>query len=612
MTQALLVVDAAMQRCLLDVLHEDVLVRLCRFLPAQTLLAAGGTCKELRTRTVESVELWKGLCQALLGSTCLLLHVKTWEAHAADKGTASFYQRLFKAAWRCEDCCYDHDLREGFLASIRPAQGQDASSRRAAAADDSSSSRQGSELLNMTGHTSEAIESLVVQIGGMQQRDIGSTNDVMPVTVFNMSSQQVLEPKLTKDSLKPKPRMRHANCQVRADFLPCGAHEKAILVLGGHDSRARDVDVGETRAAMKTLLLLQFTEADGSEVRWSEVPASGTAPVYIYHLACAAFADGRRVCVFGGDIPESDPEFFSIRDRASAKFVYILDVDEQHWSTVRTRGKVPVWRSFHAGVAHTSLRDGHDYFITFGGTDKHCEPFSGGGPCGMQGYKLNLGNFEWQEGGSLAGGFRPMSRMRFGVSRWGRHLLMYGGHSESQMSCADQPVARLDLETLKWGKLKFSNKAPQITSNSCETGAPAGGCVVGGAQMTNRGLRVLSRLVVFRLRDAACEADGRSTTEVGNGLGGDDSEDEQREMVEISIALADGRRATLQLPRRVIDALRAGPAGRLERFLGDLLQREGLAMQSDAEPGERDVSSSSEEEENEDDEQQDAEGAGQS
>ena len=73
------------------------------------------------------------------------------------------------------------------------------------------------------------------------------------------------------------------------------------------------------------LSLLSFCDADGSTVQWREASATGTAPASIWHHQCASFAGGRKVCVFGGDMSQGDPEYEYIADRAAAAHVYVLD-----------------------------------------------------------------------------------------------------------------------------------------------------------------------------------------------------------------------------------------------------------------------------------------------
>lgn len=435
----------------------------------------GLTCVELRNQAQNTEDLWRGLCRFLLGDTSLLMHERAW-AVAPDKGTAAFYRRLFQAIWSCEHFCYDHDCRRQVLDSLGHGE------------------KNSQDLFSMSGHTAEAIGPLVVQIGGMRN---AARDNVVKLTVINLSTNSVCEPRLVEDSCQPEQRMRHSSCVVTAPFLPSAAFPETVLVLGGHDGDMRSMSCGTPREAVRRLLFLQFTREDGSEVRWQECLASGTAPNCIYNHACASFQGGRRVCVFGGDIPVCEPEFARINDRRCA-FVYVLDVPGQQWEVVATSGPGPAWRSFHAAVAHTSLADGLEYFVTFGGTEDHCQPLSGGNLVSMRGYQLCLGDFKWRRGPE--GGFQPGPRMRFGVARWGRHLLIHGGHGQTSPH-PDAYVARLNLSTLRWSPLVFSNVPVPLPANAFETGSPTAGCVVGGAQQALFGPRMLSRLVIFRLRD---------------------------------------------------------------------------------------------------------------
>merc|ERR1712194_688194 len=116
--------------------------------------------------------------------------------------------------------------------------------------------------------------------------------------MFDLSAKQLFRPSLSASSCNPEHRMRHATCVVRAPFLPEAAYEDAVLVLGGHGTPGAFRDSAEPRANVQTLLLLQITRDDGSEICWREVSATGTCPQHIYNHTCASFARGTRVCVF--------------------------------------------------------------------------------------------------------------------------------------------------------------------------------------------------------------------------------------------------------------------------------------------------------------------------
>jgi len=551
---------------LVEVLNEDALVRICRFLPAQPLLELGTSCADFYHRARNSTELWKGLCSFLLGDTTLLLH-ENWSSSC----TADFYRRLFRTAWSCEDFCYDHRMRRSLLMSLKTER---------------SSGELGAELLCMSGHTSETLGHLVIQIGGMRNKL--QADDIVHVTIINLKDRTIVRPSLSEDSLKPLQRMRHASCVVQPAYLPTdAAFPGAILVLGGHDANTRAFRLGMPRPAMRRLMFMQVTEEDGSQIRWIERQAFGTIPEYMYNLACASFAGGEKVCVFGGDIPTTEDEYERIQDRTCCSFVYVLEVTNCSWSAVRTRGVAPDWRSFHAAVSHTSFLDGKDYLITFGGSSEHCEPLAGGHLDDMRGYQLDLHTFTWQKGPAED---LPAPRLRFGVARYGRHLLVHGGHGFGLNT--NDNVARLNLHTLKWGRLKFSNTPPPLGALAFETGTPQAGIVVGGAQQTMAGPRILQRLVVLRLRDHLLppEEDGALGPEESHMATGDDDSEDNADLthVRLQISTAQGQRRVVSMPMALLTALRRDASGAegLLRLLQAIQEDNPDRAEADASPAE--------------------------
>lgn len=522
--------DSISECCFLSVLSDDVLLRICRFLPAHALLGTGATCAELQRRTHESVELWQKLCQFFLGDALLMLHNGCWAGSADVSLRSYYYRRLFRAAWDCDSFSYDHRLRKTLLESVQLMQQQGSGSNQEALKD----------LLCMSGHTSEALGSLVLQIGGM--RNEMPEGAPLHVTVFDLAAKKISKPSLASNSCKPQHRMRHSTCVVNAQFLPEAQNQQAILVLGGHGTPGT-ADTAKPRPNVCTLLLLEAVREDGSEICWHEVCATGTAPEHIYNHACASFCQGRRVCVFGGDIPVGDPEYARIRNRDQCKFVYVLDVRAQLWQVVDTSGHIPSWRSFHGAVAHTSLIDGREYFVTFGGTPEHCEPLSGARPAPMTGCELDLQTFVWRQGPT--DGFMPAARIRFGVARWGRHLLVNGGHGGRT---TDGGVVRLNLNSLQWARVEFTNSPPRLPVNGFETGSPHAGLVVGGAHQSALGPRILTRLNLFRLSDPVAPPlldEDMSADDVG---GSSDDDDAAMPMVRIQIPGGDGRPRIVQMP----------------------------------------------------------------
>merc|ERR1719272_2044903 len=114
----------------------------------------------------------------------------------------------------------------------------------------------------------------------------------------------VLQPKLAQGSARPARRVRPACCAVQLSDAVCAAGEgAAVLLLGGMNDQAHEPCPG-----LNFLNLLEFSKADGSEIHWREKAADGSAPKSIWHHQCGSFAQGKKVVVFGGDIPERDPE----------------------------------------------------------------------------------------------------------------------------------------------------------------------------------------------------------------------------------------------------------------------------------------------------------------
>jgi len=268
--------------------------------------------------------------------------------------------------------------------------------------------------------------------------------------------------------------------------------------------------------------------------------------------------------VFGGDIPTTEDEYERIQDRTCCNFVYVLDLRSCTWEAVRTRGPAPDWRSFHASVCHTSFLDGKDYLVTFGGTSEHCEPLTGGILADMRGYQLDLSTMQWHRGPSSD---LPAPRLRFGVARWGRHLIIHGGHG-SVLSTRKGYVARLNLHSLKWDDLSFSNEPPALSHAAFETGSPQAGIVVGGAQQTPRGPRILQRLVVFRLRDVEIPDDGQLEDDTQPSA---DEESDAGDAFQVQVHLrnSDGNHRVVSMPAELLHMLQreAGTAAGLVRLL---------------------------------------------
>jgi len=499
---------------LVDVLADEIVLRMFSFLPGRALLDVGLACGLLNERAQGSAALWRSLCLALLGEALVLLHEEAWGgARVGDASAASFWRSLFRAGYEGRRFQYASGIRDRFPnldagalvdEPVGPAPPQsaqpaaEAPSGPCTAVPIAVSDRDRfARALSASGHTASALGHHVFVIGGWRPH---SKEEGLHVCAVDLQGMRLVEPMLTPDSARPCRRLRHSSCVVRHAAFDGAGGQDAVLVLGGcHDQ------THEPCPGLHCLLFLQLMRPDGAEIRWQQADATGEAPRAVWHHSAGAFAQGRRVVVFGGDLPQQDPEFVRIGDRAYASHVYVLDVEERLWQRVATRGQVPSWRSLHTGVAYTSLSDGSERFVVMGGCEEHLKVFSGGRPASMEGYSLNLETFKWECGSALAkrkpnrprgGRFVPKARMRFAAERYGCHLLVYGGHGMETMSDEEQFLT-LNLMSLEWQCAAVRNEPKAFPY--APAAVLAGGCLVGGVTMTARGVCPVPKLDVVCL-----------------------------------------------------------------------------------------------------------------
>ena len=411
-----------------EILTEDLFFRVCHFLPALTLLTMSTSSKGTYHQTMQSNEshsLWRSLCYEMLGECLVSLHIASWAYGLTDKVNrdVSFWRTLCESAYKCQEFYYDHRLRERCLQEsdfFRKAL-MNKQEDGMLLVNNPSFERMKKETLSTSGHTACALGCSVFMIGGWRPR---SAKDELHICVVDLPSLSITEPTLSEVSERPERRLRHSSCLVRE---PSG--EQAILVLGGCNDRTHEPCEG-----LETLLLLRRDAEDGTKISWKKLPASGQMPKAVWHHTADSFACGRRVVVFGGDIPTRDPEFTYVGDRAYANYVYVLTMETQRWDRTQTDGQVPSWRSLHAAVTFTSYESNCEYLVMMGGCEDRLEIFHSGRPAKMVGYSLNLKTMKWKRGperkrqNEARPIFLPAPRMRFAAQRYGRHLLLYGGH----------------------------------------------------------------------------------------------------------------------------------------------------------------------------------------
>jgi len=161
----------------------------------------------------------------------------------------------------------------------------------------------------------------------------------------------------------------------------------------------------------------------------------------------------------------------------------------------------PSWRSLHTGTVHTSIRDATERLVVFGGCAEHVEIFSNGDVADMCGYVLDLQSWNWLRGPQSSKFHSlPSGRMRVAAERFGRFLLVYGGHGDNDyMGTGDVSVLKLDLLTLAWTDAEVD--APCVLQKKGHTAAAtlSGGVVFGGVQWTGSSIRLVPRIDFLHL-----------------------------------------------------------------------------------------------------------------
>lgn len=462
---------------LIDILGEDIVIRMCAFLPGRALLDVGTSCAILHERLKQSVALWESLCTALLGEALVCLHKEEWKETSVHNSAnpADFWRALFRTGYIGKQFRYADSVRNQCMKVVK------------AVKPDESSVPPDENLfecaLSASGHTACALDHRIAIIGGWRPH---IQDETLYVCAIDLSRLTTVVPRLSPDSMKPERRMRHSSCVVRSLRAPSS---NAILVLGGCNDKTN-----EPCSGLNALLFFEFTKEDCSEILWWEITADGEAPRAIWHHAAGSFGKGRRVVVFGGDIMASDPEYTHIGDRAFAAHVYILELDQKHWCRVTTRGQFPKWRSLHTGVSYSSLRDGSEWFVIMGGCEEHLRIFESGRPATMVGYNLHLDTFTWQCGRNDL--LTPAPRMRFAAERYGRHLLVCGGHGADLFS-KDEPLLVLNLLNLTWSCATVTNMPSSHSFTPAS--ALAGGCLTGGVAVSDLRVSPIPKLDVISL-----------------------------------------------------------------------------------------------------------------
>ena len=492
---------------------DDDLIAIAAHLPFASLLQLASTCKSIQETLLTSRHLWRSASIGLLGEPLVGLHLTAWKA----SDTPRFHRRLVRAATSLNSLAYANRLRKQVTLNFSEAGLR--------------------KTICTTGHTASAcVPGLVAVIGGWRP---ACPLPHLHIYVIDVIGKALRVPSLDPSSIKPSRRMRHASAVVKTPpwaTLPAGSPENlpSVLVLGGAcdgGGGGTEPEPGEERGepvkgGLLTLTLLSFCATDGGVVKWQETHAAGSAPGAIWHHQCAPFDQGRKVVVFGGDMPSADPEFEHIATRAEASHVYVLNVAARLWERVSTTGSNPSWRSLHVGLAcrpggevsaHRGMTTTGEALLILGGSAEHVQPFSSGEAADFKPYLLDLDNFSWrtQSAGGVAaaaadaaaaasgalralfgapelnGGsgtnederasFEPTPRMRFAAEAFGQNVLVYSGHGNMAIPNSER-ILRLDLNTLRWRRLASVNSP--VSFPDTPAACLAGGVLIAGVQMS--------------------------------------------------------------------------------------------------------------------------------
>merc|ERR1712087_172413 len=142
--------------------------------------------------------------------------------------------------------------------------------------------------------------------------------------------------------------------------------------------------------------------------------------------------------------------------------------------------------------------------------------------------------------------FHPEPRMRFAAERFGRHLLVYGGHRGSGLWDVrlDSKALTLNLMTLEWNRASIRNRPHSFPAASAS--ALNAGIITGGLQVAGFGMEPVPKFDIICLRPPAEHCQLQTSDEAE-----DESEPEEDEesLATVRATMADGTVRTILVPR---------------------------------------------------------------
>lgn len=407
--------------------------------------------------------------------------------------------------------------------------------------------------LAASGHTSCAVGHLIVNIGGTRHYD---PRNQLHMYVLDILQGVIFTPRFAKNSARPGRRTRHDCCVVRPASSISVQGLPSVLMLGGYHDLSNEPCQGlsalfflEFTASDGSEVCWREETADGmvpqglwhhqcdsfsngkrvvafggdmpledpeypsiaervgdfvylldvDARRWDRIVTSGNIPCWrsLHKGVCyTSLSDGEeRFVIMGGSmtrVPQHG-QFGDLADMAG----YCLNLHSYRWH--KGDDSVPAeieLQSEDGSATETAAvdlnsRDGaHMDQHQSGAVDTESEAESGGSESGIS-WPVDNPSLP---PGSLTS-YLPEPRMRFGADRYGRFLLVYGGHGSNMMVSEEEQLLKLNLVTLAWSRINVWNEPHSYAFAPCAQ--IASGIITGGVTITPIGIRPAPKLDVI-------------------------------------------------------------------------------------------------------------------
>ncbi|CAI5472518.1 unnamed protein product [Closterium sp. Yama58-4] len=383
-----------------------------------------------------------------------------------------------------------------------------------------------------------SVGELLVVIGGLSRQG-QATIDVL---VFHLASLAAWRPAVhtwAGDAL-PRRRFRHTVALIHPPAaLRAGGfareHDPILFMFGGYDLE------GNVHG-MEEAFFLCLSDA-GATATWRRAHTRGTVPSARFHHAMAAYENGSKVLVYGGeglavndwDVVEGARQEGMLSqggvawervwnsvggghgngrarrpggeeghgegghgeggqggggrgEGGRALVVYVLDVSSLTWSRVPTHGVCPGVRILHFATTYNCGASGTEHMVIFGGYRDDSTNLET-----MQPYALNLASMEWRRARSSsampahlpeslrAPAYQPVARNRSGLTKIGNDTLLLTEGTIYDTRSYLRDVHALHLPSLSWSPVRAHGQPTAGPSGglSAEGLIAYGGCVLG-------------------------------------------------------------------------------------------------------------------------------------